>query len=299
MKDPKKTDEQLSALFEGRLHGPEREALMAHLAASDDDFEVFTDTAEILMAVEEDDARAAAETQEGIIPLRRPARGPRLPSRALAMAASIAAVALVSTFALRTRPSPAGAPVLLAERLSREGAPPADWEKGAVGSSSRGSSTAGAVSTGAKLTDLAVAIRAGDIRTVQTLATQLRDITEPGASAGTPLGRIVADPDAPTDSLNALLEQATDRVISLFDRKPVEFGAWAEAARIAAKARNDAFFRDDATDGMLGRADRIADDNEQARAAVDSVRALLPKGAPTQWEALEKSIANMLRELAS
>ncbi|HEX6368493.1 MAG TPA: hypothetical protein VF006_06165 [Longimicrobium sp.] len=299
MKEPNK-DERLSALLEGKVQGEQREELLAHLARNEDDYAVFASTGAVLRALEEEDARAAAaEAQKDVIPLRRPARGPRLPNRVLAMAASIAAVALVSTFALRTRPSPAGAPVLLADRLANEKGLPADWKKGAVGSSSRGGGNADAVSTGASLTDLAVAIVAHDTAEIAAIVAQLRPRTERGASADTPLGHIAENPNAPTDSLNALLEQATDRLARMFDRKPLEFGAWAEAARIAAMARDDAFFRDDATDGMLGRADRIADDNEQARAAVDRVRSILPDGAATQWEELEKSIANMLRELAS
>ena len=59
MTEPIKDDERLSALVEGRVAGPEREELLAHLSTSEDDYEVFTDTVEILSALEEEDAGEA------------------------------------------------------------------------------------------------------------------------------------------------------------------------------------------------------------------------------------------------
>src|SRR5688500_9453018 len=70
VKEPNKDDEQLSALLEGRVHGQQREELLAHVSANDDDYAVFTDTASVLRALEEEDARAAAPVQDGVIPLR-------------------------------------------------------------------------------------------------------------------------------------------------------------------------------------------------------------------------------------
>ncbi|HEX5869668.1 MAG TPA: zf-HC2 domain-containing protein, partial [Longimicrobium sp.] len=70
MKEHRKDDERLSALLQGQLSGPERDELLAHLAASDDDYEVFNDAVEILGALEEQDARtAAAEEPAAVIPM--------------------------------------------------------------------------------------------------------------------------------------------------------------------------------------------------------------------------------------
>jgi hypothetical protein len=301
VKDPKKDDERLSALLDGRVSGREREELLAHLMASEADYEVFTDTVDLLMAEEEEDARAAATAQEGVIPLRPRAGGPRMPRRWL-IAASLAALALVSTLTLWSRGSTASDPVQLAARVDpgREGLP-ADWGDAAPWSTVRGPGAgardADAVRAGVKLVDLAVAAQAGDTAEVRILAEQLRDRADPGASASSPLGQIAEQPDAPPDAMNALLKQATGRLASL-GRKPLELGAWTEAARLAARSRDEAFFRDRVTDGMLRRAERLAGDNAKARAAVDDVRAALPGDGPPQWTALELALDALLRALA-
>lgn len=58
MNKPVPDDERLSALLDGRLSDREREELLAHLAVSGDDLEVFAETAAILREMEEEDALA-------------------------------------------------------------------------------------------------------------------------------------------------------------------------------------------------------------------------------------------------
>ncbi|HEU0299187.1 MAG TPA: helix-turn-helix transcriptional regulator [Longimicrobium sp.] len=48
-------DEQLAALAEGGVTGGRRDELLAHLAGSEEDYDVFTDTVEVLGALEEED----------------------------------------------------------------------------------------------------------------------------------------------------------------------------------------------------------------------------------------------------
>lgn len=303
--------ERLSALLEGRVSGPEREALLAQLAASTDDFEAYTDTVEILMAVEEgEDARATAAENaaagavpEGVTPLRRPERGRRV-ARGWLLAACVATIALVSTLVLRGRGYAGAYPVQLAERADTGGAPlpeglTAPWStsRGEPGSA-RGD--ADAVRAGAMLLDLAVAVRARDTAEIQALAVQLRDRYDPGARSDTPLGRIAAHPRAPGDSLNALLVHATNRLASTLDSNDaLELGLWLQGARLAAHYRNAEFFGEGDAGVMLERAERLARGNPNARAAVDSVGAALPASAPQRWDALQASLAVLLREIAS
>lgn len=301
VKKPNEDDERLSALLDGRVQGQQREELLAHLSANEDDYAVFTSTAAALRALEEEDARAAGKEQEDVIPLRRPSRGPWLPMRSLAVAASIATIALVGTLTLRTSGAGAGDPVQLAERAGPQGLP-AGWDR-TPWSGVRGSGSASpdqeAVRAGAMLVQLAAAAQVGDTAAVRLLAQQLNERYGRGTGAGTSLRRIADRSDTSPDSLTALIGQATDRLARGLGPKPLELGAWVEAARLAAKHQRDEFFDDGASRGMLRRAERLEDDDAAVGAAVDRVRDALRVDRPSRWAALENSLTALLIEIAS
>lgn len=303
MKEPTKDDERLSALVEGRVSGPQREELLAHLSASEDDYEVFTDTVEILSALEEEDARAAAGEGEGVIPLRRGGRGWRAPARWLAMAAAAAGIVLVSALALRGRMPAGGDPVRLAaavydsgEPLDFGGAPP--WSVGR-GDGPSGDAQVDAARAGALMVDLAVAARARNGAETRRLARQVSADFEPNVGGATPLRQIAAHPDAPPDVLERLLDRATERLADNLDGDYLQLGAWARAAGYAAAAKNEDFLSGDASRDMLRRADRLTRGDAEANRAVAQVRDAIPaQGAPT-WPALEAALKALLREIAS
>jgi hypothetical protein len=331
VKEPREDDERLSALIEGQVTGRQRDEMLARLAASEDDYEVFTDTAAVLQALEDEDARAnrtgetpvislpddkhdqenpvpemaisALGEQEDVIPLRPPARGPRMPARWLAVAASVVGVVVISTLALPRRGSPGHEPRQLALQVDSL---PKGWvsptQSGGRGPAGSTSDDALAVYAGAMLVDISVAAQSGDTALTRELAKVLSRRADPGASAAAPLERIAA-PGAPTGSLLALVDEATDRLLATqLQRRPLELGAWIEAARLAARrrdARDEAFFRDPATDGMLGRAERLAGDDAAARAAVKSVREALPAGGPPRWDLLEQALTGLLTQLTN
>lgn len=334
VKEPREDDERLSALIEGQVTGRQRDEMLARLAASDDDYEVFTDTAAVLQALEDEDARAGvtAETpaipfpdaeregnnpvreleiaaptidQEGVIPLRPPARGRRLPVRWLALAASVLGVVVISTLALQRRGSAAHEPVQLSARVDSL---PTGWisptQSGGRGPAGSTSDDALAVYAGAMLVDISVAVQASDKARTRKLANQLSQRTDRGASATAPLQRIVANPGAPTNSLLALVDQATDRLVEQLEleRRPLELGAWIEAARLAAhrgNERDQAFFSQRTTRGMLRRAERVAGDDDAAREAVDRVRAALSAGSPPKWDSLKWELTELLTQLTN
>ena len=295
MKEPREDDERLSALLEGRVEGRQREDLLAHLAAADDDYEVFTSTASVLRALEEEDAR----TRRGAVPpsMRR-AGWPSV--RTAAAVASAVVLLLALGWSLRGRGgSAAGDPLQLAMRVHTAGAGVREaWKLPTPGGAMRGAeSDAGAVWAGAMLVQLAVAVRGGDTAQIHDSAVRLRERVDVGANAAAALRRIAGQPHAPADSLNALLKQVHQDLASRLDRKPLELGAWIQAARIAADMRNAAFFQDGATSGMLGRAERVARGNDAARAALTEVRTALPAGATPRWDALQASLRTLLSQL--
>lgn len=297
MKEPREDDERLSALLEGRVEGRQREDLLAHLAAADDDYEVFASTASVLRALEEEDAR----TSRGTVPPTMRRRGwPSVRTAATAATVVGAVLLLALGWALWGRGgSAAGDPLQLAMRVdpARSGVREA-WALPPRPGATRGpQSDAGAVWAGAMLVQLAVAVRGGDTAQIYNSAVRLRERVDAGETAAAALRRIADQPRAPADSLNALLKQVNQGLAGRLDRKPLELGAWIQAARIAADMRNTAFFADGATDGMLGRAGRVARGNDAAVAAVAEVRAALPEGAAPRWDPLQASLRTLLSQL--
>lgn len=301
MKEPREDDERLAALLEGRVEGAQREDLLARLAEADDDYEVFTDTGAVLRALEEEDARAG-----------QPVAGPsmrrggwRSPGRRTAIAVAGTLVLLLAVgLVLRGRDaSSAHHPLQLAMRADPAGQGlPEGWEIPPPSGATRGPGRAAArearaVRAGAMLVDLFIAVRTRNTERTRVLAAQLIAHSAPGASTGTPLGQIAANPGAPPDSLNALLGRATERLTHL-GRDALELGAWLEAARLAAAAQNAAFFDDGASRDMLRRAERLAGDNESARAAVTQVRAALSAEGAPRWEALGTGLKAVLAEIS-
>ena len=318
MKEPNNDDERLSALLEGRVQGQQREELLAHLSTNEDDYAVFTSTARVLRALEEEDARAAAgaaATDEprstgaepdgpvsaasaDIIPLRRPARrGWRSPQ--LAMAVAVAGVLLVSSLVWRGQSAGAADPVRLAARV--EGLP-AGWVDtlpwGARSGTPVGSRNAQAAQAGALLVDLAVAIRARDTATTVSLASTLLRAYEPGTGQGTPLAQIEARAGAPPDSLQPLLARATDRLGNVLGENHLRLGAWTEAARLAANARDGAFFDDRASRVMLRRAGGLTAGDAAAQTALLEVRALVD-AEPRSWASIQYALKELMSALAS
>jgi hypothetical protein len=299
--EPRRDDERLSALLEGRVDGRQRDELLAHLSASDDDYAVFTDTAAVLRALAEEDARAAP-------PSMRPERRGWWSARRRAMA-GMATAGLVILALLLTRPwhpSRTYEPLQLAVLAVPAGqAVPPSLTTRAPRDASRGNGPAGvtdrdarAVRAGWMLVDLSVAAQAGDAAQTRLLARRMSDLFTPGAGPGTPLEQIEARAGAPGDSLAPLLRQATDQLARL-GREALEVGAWAEAALLAAHGRNAAFFEDGAGETMLRRAGRMARGDPAAEAAVARVRGALPAQGPPRWEPLRESLDALLDELTS
>lgn len=297
--------ERLSALLEGRVTGPEREALLAHISASEDDYELFTGTARVLRALEEEDARAAAAAppaDEDVIPLPPAGSGTRPFVRWLALAAVVAGVVLISTWALRGR-TPAGAdPVRLAAVAdpARRGLPE-DWVNQRPwadrGDGPSGDDQARAAQAGVMILDLAVAVRTRDSVTTRILARQASRRFEEGVGGATPLLEIARRAGEPPEVLEELLDRAADRLADNLDSGFLQIGAWTEAARLAAAKRQEPFFRDRANREMLRLAERLTRSDDAAHDAVAQVRAAIPAQGEPAWPALEGALEELLGEI--
>lgn len=291
--------ERLAALLDGKCNDREREELLAELAAGGDDLEAFADAATLLHEPEE------AEVYANVIPLRPAVQKPAArrrwpPPRWIALAAAAVLATLVVVPLLRRGGGSAEAtPREIVAILSNPHAGiPAEvgtepWaSRGAVGGTL---SDAERVQLGARLADLqllagqndsAARAAAADIAhlldklaTGEQLAAYYRSL-ERGGVAGE------LDPD---------FERRAADVGGPYTR----LGAWIETARIAAAARDEAFFRSGVSrDILAGRGPaegRVPQrDLEALRHGLEATEASLPK-----WGLLQTALHRLLVHLAS
>jgi hypothetical protein len=291
VKEPRIDDERMSALLEGKLHGDQRDELLKELAASDDDYDVFAETASVLRELEDAEA--------GVV--RLPDRkGTPAWVRWGAIAAVLAAIALVPVLASRGWGA-AGDPVRLAALAGVPEELPEGWREDRWSMKRGGESSVGdaqAAQAGAFLVDLVVAVEARDTADTRLLAVQARARFDRRSGSAAPLSQIAARAGAPADSLRPLVAQASERLAERLGEDHLRLGAWVEAARLAVRQRNEAFFRD-AAGAVLTRAKRLTRDDSAARTAVERVRAAIPPEGAPDWTELSSSLDKLLDELAS
>jgi hypothetical protein len=302
-------DERVAALLDGKLDERQRQEVLALLVKSGEDYDVFADTAAVLRELEAQDASAAAPA--GSAPARVPAAvlpptlRPRAPrwgraTRWGGLAAGVVVIALGATFSARQGVPAAADPVRLAARLGNpgQGLPPG-WQP--LGSSSRGDTQsqerhARAVRAGALLVDLAVAVRAGDASNTRLLSDRIRSRYDRGAGPGSPFRQLSRRAGAPADSLQPLLSRATERLSESLGRDYLRLGAWTEAARLAARAQDQEFFRE--ADAVPRAAGRLTARNPAAAQALERVQTALPRDGPPRWEALRPALDSLQGALA-
>lgn len=315
MKEPRHDDERLSALLAGRLEGPERDELLAYLSADDEDREVFAHAAAILREMDEEDAQEEGPGVKAVPPPRREApvpstakstRGwPRRPPR-WAVLPALAGLVVLGWLAWPRGGTPDVSPLALAMSVHEAGPGlPFDASRpseGIPGDPTRGGAAPerepeSAAQAGAFLVRLALAIQEGDSAATATLAGQTHERFDP--QGGSALRRIQARAGAPPAELQPLLEEATDRLERRLDPGHLRLGAWTEAARLAAGQQDAGYFRSRDSAPMLRLAERLTQDNPQARQAVEAVRRALPAGDRAEWTALETNLAALLQAIAT
>jgi hypothetical protein len=303
-------DERLAALLDGKLDERQRQELLAQLVTSGEDHDVFANTAAVLRELEAQDAAAAGlEAGAASAPVAAaalpPTLGPGAPrwrraSRRAVLAAVVVVIALAATLGARRGLPSTAEPVHLAARLENPAqALPPGWQP--LGSSPRGSAETGAMQAraaraGALLVNLAVAVRSGDASNTRLLSEQLRSRYDPGAGPGSPFRQLSRRAGAPADSLEPLVSRATDRLAERLGRNHLRLGAWTEAARLAAEARDEEFFR--GADAVPRGAERLTAGNASAARALQAVTAALRRDGPPRWDALAPALDSLQRALA-
>jgi hypothetical protein len=315
--EPHVDPERLGALMEGTLPPRERAALLRGLAASPEALEAYADALAVAGELEGQDraapgdaatsatsANTAEATDNGtpVIPFRPRRAGGWAPRARLALAASVAAVAIgAAAWGLSRRPDDAD-PGRYAALLSRPGLP-AGWNAEPWTAARAPDETldprARAVRVGARITALESASAAGDAAAARRAAGDVGALLDPLPAAGpasalyAELGRRAGEPPAAT---RALRERGRRTAARLAGEEGVGLGAWAEAARLAAARRDADFFRARATRGAMERAAGDPALAPSARAGVERIRAALAAPAGPDWGAVEREAARILAD---
>ncbi|HEX8696750.1 MAG TPA: hypothetical protein VF746_30305 [Longimicrobium sp.] len=319
MKDPGIDDNRLAALLDGRLDERERAELLARLAQSDDDYEVLADTAGVLRELEAagvgqprapevaapgDPGESERPSEPGVIPLRpRRARGWHRPgARRLALAAVLAAVALGSVLWLRRNAPDPVDPARLATVVAEGGASLSpEWVRSRPWRSTLGAGDpltdeARAVRLGALLVDLELAVRQRDAATASLLASQVQVLLEDvdGAGQVADVYRQVGESAAEApERLQYLLAAGRAGMADVVDRDLLGLGAWAEAARLAAARRDEAYFRTRETRAALDHAAELPVPGS-AQDSIERIRRAIRGGGTLRWEEVQTELDRLL-----
>ncbi len=303
-----------------RLLGPdaipdeERSSIMARLLADDEAMSLAADTAYVLRDLEAEDGIVVVDETADDEPPRvrdaEPAYDPKVvtlpppstrrtwrrpPARWLALAAVLAGVLLIPLALSRFggRDSSGDFTALLAER---QAGLPAGWEPAwgrTRGAGSDAADNARAARLGALHTQLEVAFAGRQTSKAREISGQIATALEYVTAGGT-VSPIYRDT---TGALAGQLAEAREGVAMLVGEDYFALGAWAEAARIAARQRDAEFFRARASRRMLDRAATVPSPEDATRAAVEKIRAALAPDQP-DWAELETQTDHLLASLA-
>jgi hypothetical protein len=280
---------KLAALVDGRLNGPERDAVLARLAASPSDLEVMSD----VLAV-------AAELDDGVTDIRRSAarRESRVPKRVMWLAAA-AAVAAIAIVPLAGRVSLGSGVDGYAGLLASRAPLAAGWDSHSW-SATRGSSDGipervRGVRVGALTTALDVAVARKDSATPR-IATQIAALLVAVPGAGNVVATYRSIAASGNGATAGAVRDARQQAREMVSAATFDDGAWLEAARIAAVEHDSAFFGTRTSRGQLATLERdVADD---ARAQSD-VRAISKLAKNKAWDTLAITTSNILASLAA
>jgi hypothetical protein len=312
-------DEEIGALLDGRVPEPRRTELLTRLAADDADYDVFADTAAVLREAEEegstekefsDHREVVRETR--VIPLRpRRASGWRSPAvRSLAAAAVLASTVLVPVLRTRMIANRSRDPERLAILSSPAGAAlPADWHLASNatrgGTESVPNSGVAAV-VGALQVALEVAARAaGPMDTAavaqlaRTAAATLESAEDTGPSLAAPVYRSIERlTDWSRPNVLSRIDTAHTVVVDYVDPDYFATGAWTEAARLAARRQNTAFFTAPESRRAVERTVGLPGLNDAAKKAASRVRVVTDQGKVQKWESLKEDLDELQREIS-
>jgi len=296
--------EELAALLDGKLDQSRRAELLARLGSSEEALEAYANAASVVSELETGDTARSAAPSKVVVGVSR-----RLPQWGwVALAATLAGVAVVPWLLTRGRSVDQEDPTRFVSLLAPPGQTlPRQWYgtpwPGMRGAGEPLTATARAARLGVRLVDLELAVQARDTA-IGPVTAEIIDLVEgyPAGSAVVAVYRNLAEKasaGASAEELQPLLERGRMEAAQLAGAGLVHFGAWAEAARIAAAERNADFFQADASRSMLALAPGVSGLPESARPLLRQLQSDLKADGAQDWEGLERRLADLLGVLGS
>jgi hypothetical protein len=308
----------LDQLMSEEEHG----STLAHLVDSDEDIEVVGDAAYLLRELEAEEGIVVVgdrdddgppppdDTETGrdakVLPTPPPStrRGwGRVPARWIALAAVLAGVVLVPLALSRSGSrEPGDFASLLANRSA--GLPPGKWWARDRWSINRGEGGPSAdlplaAKLGALQMALEVAAAGGQAEATELLAGRIVGmLTMPGSGAvAAAYQDIAARASEPAETLAPSVVNARESLVAFLDEDYFSLGAWTEAAAIAARRRDTAFFHASASRKLLDHAASLPSLDYETRAVVETIRTAAAAEQP-DWTTLAKSANDLLHRIA-
>ncbi|HEX4953528.1 MAG TPA: zf-HC2 domain-containing protein [Thermoanaerobaculia bacterium] len=238
------SDEQIAASLDGRLSGPERDQVEAHLASCPLCYQVFKEAAEVLEDVLADTPRGEPSVvAAGPLPPTAPPPPSLLPRR-LALAAAVLAAVLggIALYRVVTAPESISTIALIAPLAGQEGDLVDHLFEGRLrgGHPERSllPDVKWAVELGVRWVDLAVACRARDASAVDSAVADIEDLwARLSSTLEAGRQRALVSACEGLDHRERTLERSLRHLAPDFS-----LGRWAEAGRLAAVARSGTFF---------------------------------------------------------
>jgi hypothetical protein len=296
--EPPIDPERIAALIDGRLSDTERAALLAKLDASPEALEVYADA----VAALGDDTGGASHATGGGSPVVPRSRRPFRNYAPVIALAAVLLFAVALPFMRRTSGAALETPQTIAALLQPTEETATAWQRTPWselrGTSDALSPRARGVRIGARIVDLAMLTRARDTaatRVALQIASLLEGIPAGGVAASS--YRALADQGAATATESDLRRAASfaEQVAGVDD---VRTGAWLEAARMAAVARNESFFASSSVRDAERTISSLTGLSSPARSALAEVTRLLAASA-RDWPAIERALSTLLREVAT
>ncbi|HKP76090.1 MAG TPA: hypothetical protein VJT67_11150, partial [Longimicrobiaceae bacterium] len=158
--------------------------------------------------------------------------------------------------------------------------------------------TAASARLGARSTDLALAIRSGDRAAIRLL---VADMTATLVAAGVYGISYQAIADSTDWTQAKQLEVLRDMYADLKQALVADYlgvGGWAEAARLATRAQDAAFFRTPETRMALDRAGALRGLDADGRAAVERLTRLTASAQVQDWSSIDDALYELLHSIA-
>ena len=298
--------ERIGALIDGRLTPEERTQVLAHLTASEQDRDVFADTAAVLRALEEEAAESPAAVAIPQVPPPAPALPPersrpsrgwardtrrRVPRWAWGAAAAAIVLAVALSVVMRRVAGTIPAPEDHLAVLVRDDAVAPEVPRWSLRGEAPGAGMR-ASRLGVVHVRLRLAFERDDRARRDSLLAVARDLVRNDATL-TQAYNALARPRSTKDNLAEVGERAARAV----GEERFRLGAWAEAARLASLGENEAFIQASWNRRALDRAAVLPGLPDEAYDAVDDLRGALPTHGGVNWTVLRQATARLVTAL--